>query len=752
MMKRFLLTVILLLPVLYIPGLPVGGFIQKWFLAGLFSIFFLSYIAVKNPIELPGTLRLVLIPFSGLLLAHIVSLSGSLNIWAGVEATAGILVSALCVTAAASYLCSREDITRCAVIVTAAGLIVSGLVLLQFFGITVAWLSRVPDLASTLGHRNAAADFHIIHLPVALWLAVHSKKNARLKCMGFTGFVLGAVHLLSTLSRGAWVGLSAGAVFAVSAWLISRRSVTRKQGICILAGLIITGLLISLSPVIRDRVASIGDTGRGTNRFRLLVWESTVNIIRDNPVFGTGAGTFFIHYPYYRNPKEIVLSGQDVFVHHAHNEYLETAAETGLIGLFFLAWTLVACVHLLVRAGRGSSPPESYFFLYASAAFTGACASAFFNMTLRNPVPLILLSCLTGLAACHTGGKQPVRIRGKCAQAGMLAAAVIGAVILTAWTGSHIFFGKAQKTRIHSPARAIDLFISAHTWWPGEYQAAYQGSMDSLNLGRLEEALRLTEQSLESHPGFINTLYNRARILELLERTDDATDAYGDVLQLDPGHEAALNNTALILEAKGSLADAERFLDRAAAIYPYSPETRNNQGIIAFQLGRYQKARESFEAGARMSRGYFVPRSTVRHFSLLGQVHFRATIDLPGGKVIRSDWGRILFSSRPETPPEIVNPPGVVRLEYLDAGSAVLVVCDFHPEAILYTIDYKIKGFDGTFTIDPMLPVYGDLWNNLGIVQERLNDMAGAKKSYSRALFMDSSDRRALSGLSRTGS
>lgn len=751
-MKRFLLTVVLLLPVLFVPGLPVGGFIQKWFLAALFSIIFLLYIAFKKPIELPGNVKPVLIPFSGLLLVHIVSISGSLNIWTGIEATAGILVSALFVTAAALYLCGRDDITLYAVMVTAAGIVVSSLALSQFFGVTFAWWSRIPDAASTLGHRNAAADFHIIHLPIALWLTIHNKKIARLKFMGFTGFVLGAAHLLATLSRGAWVGLYAGAVFAVSAWLISRRAITRKQGFYVLTGLMLTALVMGVSPMIRDRIASIGDIGRGTNRFRLLVWQSTAHIIRDNPVFGTGAGTFFIQYPYYRNPEEILLSGQDVFVHHAHNDYLETAAETGLIGLLFLVWILVASVRLLMRAVRKSSLPESYFFLYASAAFIGICTSAFFNMTLRNPVSLILLSGLIGLAACQTVRKQPVRIRGRCAPALIVAGAVTGAVILTVWTGSHVFFGTAQKTRIHSPARAIDLFISAHTWWPGEYQAAYRGSMDSLNLGRLSEALRLTELSLQSHPGFINTLYNRARILELLERSEEAAEAYGVVLQRDPGHEAALNNTALILEAKGHMTEAERLLDRAAAIYPYSPETRSNQGIIAFQLGRFEKARESFEVGTRMSCSYYVPRSTVRHFSLLGRVLFRATIDLPGGKVIRSDWGRILFSTRPETPPEIVNPAGAVRLDYVDTDRAILVVCDFHPEAILYTIDYKIKGFDGSFTIDPLLPIYGDLWNNLGIVQERLNDMAGAKKSYSRALFIDSSDSRALSGLARTGS
>lgn len=55
-------------------------------------------------------------------------------------------------------------------------------------------------------------------------------------------------------------------------------------------------------------------------------YELTMRMIADYPLFGTGAGTYIYAYTSYERED---FRG---ILHHAHNDYLETLAEMGLIG------------------------------------------------------------------------------------------------------------------------------------------------------------------------------------------------------------------------------------------------------------------------------------------------------------------------------------------------------------------------------------------------------------------------------------
>lgn len=74
---------------------------------------------------------------------------------------------------------------------------------------------------------------------------------------------------------------------------------------------------------------------------RPVVWGNTIEMILDFPIFGSGLGTFGSVYPAYEE------SGLFVNYSHAHNDYLEYLAETGVIGSLFLWGTVI---YLLVSA------------------------------------------------------------------------------------------------------------------------------------------------------------------------------------------------------------------------------------------------------------------------------------------------------------------------------------------------------------------------------------------------------------------
>lgn len=91
---------------------------------------------------------------------------------------------------------------------------------------------------------------------------------------------------------------------------------------------------------------------------RLDVSRKTLDLIRDFPAFGTGGGSFYNAYVRYKNP------AIPVYFDHTHNDYLEIAADNGLIGVGLLSgFVLVsaaAALHVLRR--RRSSVPRGMAF------------------------------------------------------------------------------------------------------------------------------------------------------------------------------------------------------------------------------------------------------------------------------------------------------------------------------------------------------------------------------------------------------
>ncbi len=82
---------------------------------------------------------------------------------------------------------------------------------------------------------------------------------------------------------------------------------------------------------------------------RPIWFNNSLELINDFPLFGTGLGTYVQIYPAYKKVEDGYL------LDHAHNDYLELAAETGLIGacsLVLFALTMIIVLFLKWRKRR----------------------------------------------------------------------------------------------------------------------------------------------------------------------------------------------------------------------------------------------------------------------------------------------------------------------------------------------------------------------------------------------------------------
>ncbi len=150
--------------------------------------------------------------------------------------------------------------------------------------------------------------------------------------------------LYYTYSRGGWlgvVGMAAviviGSVFIFSGFIL--KSKFWKWGIIVafIIGLLGIAVVLIKSPATLERLTSIFTTrGHSSNSFRMNVWISSFNMLKDNLIIGIGPGNTIFEkiYPLYMFSGFKALS--------AYNIFLETAIETGIVGLLIFVFMLFA--------------------------------------------------------------------------------------------------------------------------------------------------------------------------------------------------------------------------------------------------------------------------------------------------------------------------------------------------------------------------------------------------------------------------
>lgn len=110
-----------------------------------------------------------------------------------------------------------------------------------------------------------------------------------------------------------------------------------RIGVSAAAGAVLLGLLF-LSPVARERLELAVSEIQGYRQaeeyssmgIRMVMWENTVKLIAERPLFGHGLGGM---REAYRRQVEGVAGWRGIVVDDPHNQYLLITAELGLVGL-----------------------------------------------------------------------------------------------------------------------------------------------------------------------------------------------------------------------------------------------------------------------------------------------------------------------------------------------------------------------------------------------------------------------------------
>jgi cytochrome c-type biogenesis protein CcmH/NrfG len=179
------------------------------------------------------------------------------------------------------------------------------------------------------GIPNSMAAFLLLLLPATVALALRHGIAAWERIVFGAGAAIFVLGLVLTFSRGGWFAL----VVVLIAWPLlatGQRWLWRLLATVMTAGVIgALGLaLYSIVPMVRIRmdvlVSSHGE------RSRPIMWRGAWGIFREHPAVGGGAGGYNVLFEKYR-PEDFPDNPE-----WAHNDYLNTLCDYGLVGLILL--------------------------------------------------------------------------------------------------------------------------------------------------------------------------------------------------------------------------------------------------------------------------------------------------------------------------------------------------------------------------------------------------------------------------------
>ena len=367
-------------------------------------------------------------------------------------------------------------------------------------------------------------------------------------------------HLFLTFTRASWLSFFFSAV--LSFVLLKKFKLNYK---------VLTALGLIFITVFPSFVFSstVGFT-RGSVRSRMLIWKGALFMIKNNPVLGVGTGNFEIAYPFWSAGKEDVLRPLGERVGNAHNDYLEIAAENGIVGLLlflFLIFTIFKITFLNMKRG---SPEEKLITVFIFSSLVAILVNAFAAFPLKNPsVILYFYMNLVFLSVLYSRiyPVKPKEVKGFSTKGLPFISGILIIVFV---------FLSFSALRSSFCLRMAKVYMkkSVETKNPLYWAAAEK-------FGR--ESTQFNPYNVESH-------FQLGKIYLVGNYPSYAKKEFNEALKLNPNSDTISNNLGIAYHRTGVFSDAEKFYLKSLRLNPDRPETHNNLGSLYLEKGEVDKA------------------------------------------------------------------------------------------------------------------------------------------------------------------
>lgn len=480
---------------------------------------------------------------------------------------------------------------------------------------------KTRRVCSSLGNPDFLAGYLIGLIPLTLCLTFIKTGSLR-KWMAFT-LVLQMMAMIFSYSRGGWIAtylilILFMAAFIYLNWIydpvlipirLSTKALFASLGLYLLMGLVALLLWWDQITVALFRLSKFSEGASITSRF--LFYQGAWNMLMEHPLSGVGLGNFSQFFHAYR-PQELslFLSFKDFHLDHAHNEILEIAAETGLVGILLYGGLFLLVTGYVWKTLLTCRSRENLILLGLWMSLLGIQLHNLVTVTLRHTPTAYLYWALLGITVGYTALCHPPRKVTRSWLPRWIYLGIPLAVVALYSNASNYYVGDRYLRKgldeIQAAAKAptvgtIKKHLSAAliALHKGESHSPYREGAYFWKGLAYNRALDFPQgiaayQTLEArHPNFPSTHMNIA-VTYLKQMEFLARHKYTNLPKEAPQFEYLGRQCAL---------EAIPWMERAMADEPSQPLYYRILGRCYYTLGELGKARNLFITGLQKAEG-----------------------------------------------------------------------------------------------------------------------------------------------------
>ncbi|MES2931074.1 MAG: O-antigen ligase family protein [Patescibacteria group bacterium] len=440
---------------------------------------------------------------------------------------------------------------------------------------------------ASFGNAIYLAVYLMFSILVAGWLMIESRGWYRYALGAFS--VLAFIVLFFTASRGALIGLVAGAGAASVLWIVlSLRGGAKGAGTLGLriagGSLIVLVVLVSSFFLARDsafvqnepalaRLATVFSLNEEL-KVRSTIWGIAFKGVQEDPVTGWGQEGFNQVFNKHYVPS---LFEQETWFDRAHSTYLDWLIAGGFPALILFIALLLAAFIALLRA-PDLSRAERVLLIGALAAYAVQALVVFDN--LFSYVPFAIL-----LAMAHRASEKPINVLERAPElSGQTGVSALGTVAAVAAIALVWVVNVPGMSAAHHLVYAVSPLPQGAQQNLEYFKKALADN--SFATQEIREQIVINTMKFvsdEKVPEGVRQEYATLALLEMGKEIERSPNDARLRVQYASAYEAAGDKESSLLE-----------VEKAIELSPKKQALHINRGFKLFELGRLEEAREAF--------------------------------------------------------------------------------------------------------------------------------------------------------------
>lgn len=258
-----------------------------------------------------------------------------------------------------------------------------------------------------VSHNNYAGLMEmLVPIPLVLCLTRYAQGHLRTAIAAGAALMAGTIFLSG--SRGGMISFVAEMILFAVVLIKMRKGTKVAAGVGVFAVVTVALLLWVGGMEFARRVSTIGAETKQelSGGLRWTIDKDGLRMLAHKPILGWGLGTFPVAYPQFRT------FYTTFFINDAHDDYLQFAVETGVVGVALILWFLVAMYrNALRKLPDWPDDINGAVTLACLLGCTGILVHSFVDFNLQIPANAAWFYVLCGLAASPYRLESRPRVR-----------------------------------------------------------------------------------------------------------------------------------------------------------------------------------------------------------------------------------------------------------------------------------------------------------------------------------------------------